>query len=73
MKKMQPFIKVETVKGVSRDAIYHSTRPDRGALSADFEKPPMQLRVAVSGAKSPAQARQIATDLAKAVGSRIGK
>lgn len=72
IKKMRPATKVDTVKGVGRDAIFHSTRADMGALSADFDKPRVQLRVAVSGAKSPEQAQQIVTDLAKAVGPRVG-
>lgn len=72
IKKMRPATKVDTVKGVGRDAIFHSTRADMGALSADFDKPRVQLRVAVSGAKSPEQAQQIVTDLAKVVGPRVG-
>ncbi|RYF39875.1 MAG: hypothetical protein EOO25_13915 [Comamonadaceae bacterium] len=72
IKKMRPATKVDTIKGVGRDAIFHSTRADMGALSADFEKPRVQLRVAVSGAKSPEHAQQIVTDLAKAVGPRVG-
>lgn len=73
MKKMQPNIKVETVKGIGTDAIYYSTRMDLGKLSADFAKPQVQMSVAVSGAKTPAQARQIVTDLAKLAGPRVGK
>src|SRR6188474_959193 len=38
MKRMQPTAKVETVPGVGKDAIYYSTRPDLGAVSADFDK-----------------------------------
>lgn len=72
MKKMRPTLVVDTVKGVGRDAIFHSTRADLGALSADFDKPRVQLRIAVSGAKSPAQAKQIVVDLAKVVGPRVG-
>ena len=72
MKKMRPSHVVETIKGVGRDAIFHSTRADLGALSADFDKPRVQLRIAVSGAKSPEQARQIVTDLAKVVAPRVG-
>jgi len=73
MKKMQPATKVETVKGIGGDAIYYSTRADLGKLSADFEKPRVQMSVAVAGAKTTAQARQIVTDLAKVVGPRVGK
>ena len=72
MKKMRPTLAVDTIKGVGRDAIFHSTRADLGALSADFDKPRVQLRIAVSGAKSPAQAKQIVVDLAKVVGPRVG-
>ena len=72
MKKMRPSHVVETIKGVGRDAIFHSTRADLGALSADFDKPRVQLRIAVSGAKSPEHARQIVTDLAKVVAPRVG-
>ena len=46
---------------------------DLGKLSADFEKPRVQMSVAVAGAKTPAQAKQIVTDLAKVVGPRVGK
>jgi hypothetical protein len=73
IKKMEPSTRVDTITGVGKDAIYHTTRADNGALSADFDKPRVQLRVAVAGAKSPAQARQIVVDLAKTVGARIGK
>ena len=73
MKKMQPGAKVETVPGVGKDAIFYSTRADLGALDADFDQPRVQLRVAVGGAKSPAQAKQIVVDLAKTVGPRVGK
>jgi hypothetical protein len=31
------------------------------------------MSVAVAGAKTPAQAKQIVTDLAKVVGPRVGK
>ena len=72
MKKMRPTQAVETVKAVGRDAIYHSTRADQGALSADFDKPRVQLRVSVSGAKTASQAKQIVTDLAKIAGPRVG-
>ena len=72
MKKMQPATKVESVKGIGQDAIYYSTRADLGALSADFDKPRVQMRVAVAGAKTPAQARQIVTDLAKIIGPKVG-
>ena len=72
MKKMQPATKVESVTGIGRDAIYYSTRADLGALSADFDKPRVQMRVAVAGAKTPAQARQIVTDLAKIIGPKVG-
>jgi hypothetical protein len=73
MKKIQPATKVETVKGIGGDAIYYSTRADLGKLSADFEKPRVQMSVAVAGAKTTAQAKQIVTDLAKVVGPRVGK
>jgi hypothetical protein len=73
MKKMQPGAKVETVKGIGSDAIYYSTRADLGKLSADFEKPRVQMSVAVAGAKTPAQAKQIVTDLAKVAAPRVGK
>ena len=73
MKKIRPSQQVETIKGVGRDAIFHSTRSDLGSLSADFDNPRVQLRVAVSGAKSPEHARQIVTDLAKVVAPRVGK
>jgi len=73
IKKMEPSTRVDTITGVGKDAIYHTTRADNGELSADFDKPRVQLRVAVAGAKSPAQARQIVVDLAKTVGARIGK
>ena len=73
IRKMAPGTKVDTVAGVGKDAIYHSTRADSGALSADFDKPRVALRVAVAGATSPAQAKQIVVDLAKTVGARIGK
>ena len=61
------------MKGIGGDAIYYSTRADLGKLSADFEKPRVQMSVAVAGAKSTAQARQIVTDLVKVVGPRVGK
>ncbi len=73
MKKMQPGAKVETVPGVGKDAIYYSTRADLGAVDADFDNPRVQLRVAVAGANSPAQAKQIVVDLAKLVGPRVGR
>ncbi len=73
MKKMQPAAKVETIPGLGSDAIFYSTRADLGKVSVDFEKPRVQMSVAVSGAKSPAQARQIVTDLAKIASARIGK
>lgn len=73
MKKMQPTAKVETVPGVGKDAIFYGTRPDLGAVDADFDKPRVALRVAVSGASSPAQARQVVVDLAKIVAPRVGK
>ena len=59
--------------GIGGDAIYYSTRADLGKLSADFEKPRVQMSVAVAGAKTTAQAKQIVTDLAKVVGPRVGK
>ncbi|MEO8740198.1 MAG: hypothetical protein ABI537_10925 [Casimicrobiaceae bacterium] len=73
MKKMSPDTKVETIVGIGRDAIYYSTRADSGKLSADFAAPRTQLSVAVAGAKSPAQAKQIVVDLAKIVAPRIAK
>lgn len=73
MKKMEPTTKTETIKGIGSDAIYYSTRADLGKLTADFEKPRVQMSVAVAGAKTTAQARQIVTDLAKVVGPRVGK
>jgi hypothetical protein len=73
MKKMRPDQKVDTVNGVGSDAIYYSTRADMGALSADFEKPRVQMRVSVSGAKTPALAMQVVTDLARAIAPRVGK
>ena len=73
MKKMQPGTKVETVPGVGKDAIFVSTRPDSGALYADFDKPRVQLNVGVAGAKTSAQAKQIAVGLGKVISTRIGK
>lgn len=73
MKKMRPTQVVETVPGVGKDAIFYSTRADLGAVSADFESPRVQLRVSVSGAKTPAQAKQIVVDLARAIAPRVGK
>lgn len=73
IKRMQPNQKVDSVPGVGKDAIYFSARPDSGALSADYDSPRVQLRVAVAGAKTPAQAKQIVVDLAKIVGPRVGK
>jgi hypothetical protein len=73
MKKMRPDSKVETIPGVGRDAIFYSTRADNGSVSADFASPRTQMNVAVAGAKTPAQARQIVVDLAKIVGPRVGK
>lgn len=73
MKKMQPGTKVETVSGVGKDAIYYSTRPDLGAVDADFDSPRVQLRVSVGGAATPAQAKQIVVDLAKIAGPRVGR
>lgn len=73
IKKMQPNQKVDTIPGVGKDAIYFSARPDSGALSADYDKPRVQLRVAVAGAKTPVQAKQVVVDLAKIVGPRVGK
>ena len=73
MKKMQPTAKVETVPGIGKDAIFYSTRADLGAVDADFDNPRVQLRVAVGGAKTPAEARKIVVDLAKTVGPRVGK
>jgi len=73
MKKMRPGAAVDTVPGVGKDAIYYSTRADLGAVDADFDAPRVQLRVAVAGAKSPAQAKQVVVDLAKTVGPRVGK
>ena len=73
MKKMRPGTPVETIPGVGKDAIYYSTRADSGSVSADFTSPRTQLKVAVAGARTPAQARQIAVDLAKIVAPRVGK
>ena len=39
MKKMQPGAKVETVPGVGKDAIFYSTRPDRGARRRRLRQP----------------------------------
>ena len=73
MKKMQPGTKVDTVPGVGKDAIFVSTRPDSGALYADFDKPRVQLNVGVVGARTPAQAKQIVVDLGKVIGPRIAR
>lgn len=73
MKQMQPAAKVETVPGVGKDAIFYSTRPDLGALDADFDPPRVQLRVAVGGVKSPEQAKKIVVELARIVAPRVGK
>lgn len=73
LKKMQPNVKVETVPGVGKDAIYYSTRPDLGAVDADFDTPRVTVRVSVGGAATPARVKQIAVDLAKIVGPRVGK
>ena len=73
MKKMQPNAKVETVPGIGKDAIFYSTRADLGAVDADFDNPRVQLRVAVAGAKTPAQAKQIVVDLARIIGPKVGK
>ena len=73
MKKMRPTTKVDTVPGVGKDCIFVSTRADSGALYADFDKPRVQLNVGVAGARTPEQAKQIAVDLAKVIGPRIGK
>lgn len=71
MKKMRPTFKVDTVPSVGKDAVFYSMRADSGAVSADFDKPRMQLRVSVAGAKDEAQAKQIVVDLAKIIGSRV--
>jgi hypothetical protein len=73
MKKLRPDTRVETIPGVGRDAIFYSTRADSGSVSVDFASPRTQMTVGVSGAKTPAQARQIVVDLAKIVGPRVGK
>lgn len=73
MKKMQPGTKVDTVPGVGKDAIFVSTRPDSGALYADFDKPRVQLNVGVVGAKTPEQAKQIVVDLGKVISPRIAR
>ena len=73
MKKMSPETKVESIASIGRDAIYYSTRADSGKLSADFAAPRTQMSVAVAGAKTPAQAKQIVVDLAKIVAPRVGK
>ena len=72
MKKMSPDTRVETIAGIGRDAIFYSTRPDSGKLSADFAGP-RQLSVAVAGAKTPTHAKQIVVDLARIVAPRIAK
>lgn len=71
MKKMRPGFRVDTVPGVGKDAIFYSMRADSGAVSADFDKPRIQLRVAVAGAKDEAQAKQIVVDLAKLIAPRV--
>ncbi len=71
MKKMRPTFKVDSVPGVGKDAIFYSMRSDSGAVSADFDKPHIQLRVSVAGAKDEAQAKQIVVDLAKAIAPRV--
>ena len=73
MKQMQPGAKVDTIPGIGKDAIFYSTRADLGAVDADFDNPRVQLRVAVAGARNPAQAKQIVVDLAKIVGPRVGR
>jgi hypothetical protein len=73
MKNLQPTTKVDTLKGVGVDAIVYSTRPDNAAVSADFDRPRVQMRVSVLGAKSVEQAKKIVVDLAKTVGPRVGK
>ena len=73
MKKLQPTAKVDTLKGVGVDAIVYSTRPDNAAVSVDFDRPRVQLRVSVMGAASVEQAKKIVVDLAKTVGPRVGK
>ncbi len=73
MKKMQPSFTVETVPGLGSDAIVYSTRPDLAKVSFDVEKPRVQISVSVSGAKTPAKARQIVIDLAKLAAARAGK
>lgn len=73
MKKMESSFKADTVPGLGSDAIVYSTRPDLAKVSVDLEKPHVQLSVAVMGAKTPAQARQIAIDLAKVAAARAGK
>jgi hypothetical protein len=73
MKTMQPSAKVETVPGVGKDAIFYGTRADLGAVDADFDSPRVQMRVAVAGAKTPAEARKIVVDLARTIGPRVGK
>jgi len=73
MKKMESSFKADTVPGLGSDAIVYSTRPDLAKVSVDLEKPRVQLSVAVMGAKTPAQARQIAIDLAKIAAARAGK
>ena len=71
MKKMQPSTKVETVPGLGADAIYWATRPDLGKVSADFEKPRIQMSVSISGAATPEAARRIVVELAKIAASRV--
>ena len=72
-KKMRPDQKVETVPGIGKDAIFISTRPDMGALWADFDAPRVQLNVGVALARDAAQAKQYAVAIGKAVGPKIGK
>jgi hypothetical protein len=73
MKKMQPSLAVDTVPGLGSDAIVYSTRPDLAKVSFDVEKPRVQVSVSVSGAKTPAKARQIVIDLAKLAAARAVK
>lgn len=73
MKKMEPSFTVVTVPGLGSDAVFYSTRPDLGKVTVDLEKPRRQLNVAVSGAKSVAQAKQIVVALATLAAGRASR
>jgi hypothetical protein len=72
-KRMRPGQRVDTVPGIGRDAIFMSTRPDSGALWADFDRPRVGLNIGVALARDSAQAKRIVVALARTVGPRIGK